>query len=123
VKSLQVKATKGDKCAMSKSDKLQQIRCRMLSQFVTGADATDFIGRMAKGLVSFVFRLRMKARQSREIRLHGMLADLPPTSWRIRVDAVCVNQKHDDLSPFPRRSAPDCTWDFKFRCLYYSLDE
>jgi hypothetical protein len=123
VKSLRLKAAKGDKCAMSKGDKLQQIRCRILSQFDTGADATGFVGRLAKGLVSFVFRLRMRARQPREIRFDGMSADLLLTSWRIRVEAVCVNQTHDDIAPVPRHFAPDCLCDFKFRCLCYSLDE
>jgi hypothetical protein len=52
VKSIQVKATNGDKCALAKGDKLQQIRCRILSQFDTGADAAHFVGRMAKGMVS-----------------------------------------------------------------------
>jgi hypothetical protein len=52
VKSLQVKATKGDKCAMSKGDKLRQIRCRLLSHFDSVASAAHFVGRMAKGMVS-----------------------------------------------------------------------
>jgi len=39
MKSLRLKAAKGDK--------LQQIRCLILSQFDTGADATGFVGRMA----------------------------------------------------------------------------
>jgi hypothetical protein len=118
MKSVQVKATKGDK--------LQQIRCRILSQFDTGADATGFVGRIATeivSIVSIVFRVRMNARQPQEIRLDRMLADAPLTSWRSRVEAVCVNQRHDDMSPVPRHSASDCPCDFKFRCLCYSLDE
>jgi len=99
VKSLQVKATKGDKCAISKGDKLQQIRCRILSQFDTGADATGFVGRMAKGMVSSENGPQIRARQPREIRLDGMLADAPLTSWHIRVEAVSVNQRRDYVSP------------------------
>jgi hypothetical protein len=77
VKSLQVNATKGDKCAMSMGVILRQIHCRILSQFDTGADAAHFFGRMAKGMVSSKDCPQIKARQRREIRLDGMLADAP----------------------------------------------
>jgi hypothetical protein len=50
--NLQVKATKGGKCAAAKGDKLRQVRCRILPQFDTGADAVRFVGRMVKGMVS-----------------------------------------------------------------------
>ena len=75
MKSLQVKATKGDKCAMSKGDILRKIRCRLLSQFATGADAARFVGRMVKGMVSSENYPQIRARQPREIRLDGMLVD------------------------------------------------
>jgi hypothetical protein len=52
VKSLQVKAANGGKCAVAKGDKLRQVCCRILPHFVTGADAACFVGRMAKGMVS-----------------------------------------------------------------------
>jgi hypothetical protein len=42
----------GGKCATTKGDKLRQIRCRLLPQFVTGADAARFVDRMVKGMVS-----------------------------------------------------------------------
>jgi hypothetical protein len=50
--SLRLKAANGGKYAVAKGDKLQQIRCRLLSQFDTGADAAGFVGRMVKGMVS-----------------------------------------------------------------------
>jgi hypothetical protein len=55
VRCLQVKATKGDKCALPKGGTLRQIRCRLLSHFDIAANAARFIGRMAKGMVSSFF--------------------------------------------------------------------
>jgi hypothetical protein len=83
VKSLQVKTTKGDKCAMSKGVTLRQIHQRILPHFDSAANAARFVGRMAKGMVSSFFRLRMKARQPRGIRLDRLLADVPLTSWLV----------------------------------------
>jgi len=77
-KGLQVKATIGDKCAMSKGDKLQQIHCRLLSQFDTSADATGFVGRMAKGMVSNkmngfpIPQSRQKLRATERIKLDNV---------------------------------------------------
>jgi hypothetical protein len=85
VNSLQVKATRGDKGAMSKGVTLRQIRCRLLPHFDSSANADHFVGRMAKGMVSIDLGLRMKARQPRIIRLGRMLADALLTSWRSRV--------------------------------------
>ena len=58
-------------------DKLRQVRCRLLSQFDAGADAARFVGRMVKGMVSSENCPQIRARQTREIRLDGMLADAP----------------------------------------------
>ena len=99
VKSLQVKASEGDQCAMSKAVTLRQIRCRLLPYVDTAANAARFVGRMANGMVSSLFRLRLKARQPREIRLGRMLADAPLTSRRSRVEAVRVNRRFDCGSP------------------------
>ena len=79
VKSLQVKAPPGDKCAMSKGVKLQQIRCRFLLDFDSVANADHLVGRTAS-----LFRLRMEARQPRGIRFGRMPEDAPLTSWRSR---------------------------------------
>ena len=76
-KSLRLKAANGGKFAVAKGDKLRQVRCRILPQFVTGADAARFVGRMAKGMVSSENCPQIRARQTREIRLDGMLADAP----------------------------------------------
>src|SRR5438046_4695499 len=57
---------------MSKGNKFRQICCRLLSLFESAANAAHFVGRMAKGMVSSLCRLRMKARRLREIRLGRM---------------------------------------------------
>jgi hypothetical protein len=86
VKSHQVKATNGDKCAVANGVTLRQICCRILSHFDTGANASRFVGRMANEIVSTFFRLRMKARRPREIRVDQMLAGAPARSLRSRVE-------------------------------------
>ncbi|PYK62384.1 MAG: hypothetical protein DME21_06560 [Verrucomicrobia bacterium] len=88
VNGFQPAALKGGKWRqifMSKGNKLRQICRRLLSLFESAANAARFIGRMAKGMVSSLCRMRMKARRPREIRLGRMLADAPLISWRSRV--------------------------------------
>jgi hypothetical protein len=77
VKILRLKAANGGKFAVAKGDKLRQVHCRILLQFDTGADAAGFVGRMVKGMVSSENCPQIRARQTREIRLDGMLADAP----------------------------------------------
>jgi hypothetical protein len=77
-----MKAANGGKLAVAKGDKLRQIRCRILPQFDTGADAARFVGRMVKGMVSSENCPQIWARQTREIRRDGMSADAPLlTPW------------------------------------------
>jgi len=52
VKSLQVKAANGGKCAVAKGDKLRQIRCRLLSLFVAQVRLRHFDLYDRKGMVS-----------------------------------------------------------------------
>ena len=84
---------------MSKGNKWWQICRRLLSLFESAANAAHFIGRMAKGMVSSLYRLRMKARRPREIRLGRMLADAPLISWRQSRGVVRVNRRFDCGSP------------------------
>jgi hypothetical protein len=79
-KSLRLKAANGGKCVVAKGDKLRQIRCRLLSQFDTGADAARFVGQMVKGMVSSENCPQIRARQTREIRLSVQNRS---TSWVI----------------------------------------
>src|SRR5208282_6762066 len=76
-KSLRLKAANGGKFAVAKGDKLRQVRCRLLPQFDTGADAARFVGRMVKGMVSSKNCPQIRARQTRDFRLDAMLADAP----------------------------------------------
>lgn len=76
VKSLRLKAANGGKCAVAKGDKLRQVCCRLLPQFNTGADAARFVGRMVKGMVSSENCPQIRARQTLEICLDGMSADV-----------------------------------------------
>jgi hypothetical protein len=95
VKSLRLKAANSGKFMVAKGDKLRQVRCRILPQFDTGADAARFVGRMAKGMVSSKNCPQLRASQTREIRSDWMLADAPllsPGPGR-------VNQGRDGVSP------------------------
>jgi len=76
-KSFRLKAANGGKCNVAKGDKLRQIRCHILPQFDTAADAARFVGRMVKGMVSSENCPQIRARQTREICLDAMLADAP----------------------------------------------
>ena len=63
VKSLRLKAANGGKFTVVKGDKLRQVRCRILPQFDTGANAARFVGRMVKGMVSSENCPQIRARQ------------------------------------------------------------
>jgi hypothetical protein len=79
-KSLRLEAANGGKFTVAKGDKMRQVRCRILPQFVTGADAARFVGRMAKGMVSSKNCPEIWARQPRKIRL---AVQNRSTSWVI----------------------------------------
>ena len=76
-------------------DKLRQVRCRILPQFDTGADAARFVGRMVKGMVSSKNCPQMRARQTREIRRDWYVGGCSASV----TGAVRVNQGRDGVSP------------------------
>jgi hypothetical protein len=76
-KSFRLKAANGGKCNVAKGDKLRQIRCHILPQFDTAADAARFVGRMVKGMVSSENCPQIRARRVRDIRIEQMFRNVP----------------------------------------------